>query len=354
MGNKLEHINPIKITIPQEMYSFLKRDADNFEVYKNNEEQFVMNHLLSPLIAGYFEQYREKISGQYRRIQKLLDSYIGGSDKLDIVIRQLIADKAQDEAPVLRSKKTRHISIRPTTETDDIISQIDKSMQETNESIAGYYRRMLYSYCALPMYEREKIIYYKTISKLERACIDHEELILSVGDKKDNDHRVTPYKIVHGQDERYNYLICQEYDEVKRKMTAVSYRICRIRVRRTYKYGQMDATVIRFLEKMEENGPQYAINKDVSVDVQMNETGRKDFRRIYQGRPVKYKRDDVDDNGMTIYHFSCSIDQLFYYFRRFNPGTFRILNSNELNERLLRFHSAHIKALENQGYHLHE
>lgn len=354
MRKKLEHTNPIKITIPQELYSFLKQDADNFEVYKSNEEQFVMNYILSPLIAGYFERYREKISGQYRRMQKLLCSYIGDSDKLDAAIKQLIEDKAQDEAPELKGGKTRHISIRPTAETDDIISQIDQSMQETNETVAGYYRRMLYSYSALPMYERERIIYYKTVSTLERACADHEELVLSVGSKKNNDHRVMPYKVVHGLDERYNYLLCQEYDEEKEKLMAVSFRLSRINPRRTYTYGNLDPKVKGFLEKMEEHGPQYSINEYADVSVELNEAGRRDFRRIYQGRPIKYRKDKADSHGVAQYHFSCSLDQLFLYFRRFNPGGIKILNSDSINMDLLRFHSRHVAELEKQGYCLEE
>ena len=41
MSKKLENIDPIKITIPEELYAFFEQDAKNFEFYDEDRKSVV-------------------------------------------------------------------------------------------------------------------------------------------------------------------------------------------------------------------------------------------------------------------------------------------------------------------------
>lgn len=157
---------------------------------------------------------------------------------------------------------------------------------------------------------------------------------------------VMPYKLVCGSDEQFNYLLCQEYREDLGKYLAVSYRMCRIVNVADSAYSQpFDEKVLSYLERMEKYGPQYNINEVTETVVELTETGVLDFRRIYQGRPKPDRVDKPDSHGIARYYFSCSQDQLYFYFRRFNPGQARIIKPEKLKEQLKCFHENHLKAM---------
>ena len=347
MRSKMKNIDPIKIKIDKEMYHFFKQEATIFEAYKNDQEKFVINHILSRLLVGFYEQYSEKISGQYKSMKKILTTFIDDPVGLDSAIKQLIEDRAQEETPKLDDGNTKEISIRPTADTDEIISEINKSMQETNETQAGYYRRMFYSYSRLPMFERERILHCETVKKLEEACKKHREVALSFwSNNKREDHRVLPYSLIHGLDERYNYLLCQEYNEKEKRPMTRSFRLCRIKVKATYRTDeQFDNTVLKHFEKMIKLSPQHSINEDTETVIEMTESGRASFRSIYNNRPIQDRIEGPDSNGIYTYYFSCSQKQLFLYFRRFNPGEARIIKPESLKQELREFHTRQLEDL---------
>ena len=164
-------------------------------------------------------------------------------------------------------------------------------------------------------------------------------------------HYVVPYEFVYGSDEQYNYLLCQEWNEEAGKYEARSYRLCRILEPRldSRMDTAMDEGVVRHLEKMKAYGPQYQINEDVETCVRLTKEGRKSFRAIYQGRPGRMKKggkESVPDaDGNVVYFFECSLDQLYFYFRRFNPGESEVLYPESLREELRKFHQEHLDAM---------
>ena len=198
---------------------------------------------------------------------------------------------------------------------------------------------MLYSYSKKPVYERERIIYHQNLALLDSACSSGKEVTFTYRDKPGILHRVVPYKVKYGTDELHNYLLCQEYNEFRGEMIAMSYRLCRIvSPRITGKEGKLDKRAKDCLIKMEECGPQYTINEEIETCVEFTPNGRKSFQRLYQGRPVVGRRDPEDDRGNVKYYFTCSQDQLYLYLRQFNPGETTILYPERLRERLYQFH----------------
>ena len=72
--------------------------------------------------------------------------------------------------------------------------------------------------------------------------------------------------------------------------------------------------------------------------------GTQSFKHIYFGRP-KVDRKEITPAGNYRYYFICSTEQLYRYFRRFNPGEAIIEYPTTLRDRIIDFH---VKSLE--GY----
>lgn len=342
MRKNIENIDPIKITIPEELYSLFEQDAKNFEFYDYAAGKFVINKFLSALIVGYFPVYHRKIAGQYAEMKEILSASIKDDKELNAVISRLIRSRAMSESRTLERGKTRTVSIRPNSENDQTITEINRTMRETNETQAGFYRRMFDSYFTLPMYEREKLIYYKETEKIEKACAAQREIKIMVS-KTDRvrDHIVIPYKIVQGKDERFNYLLAQEYNDYEARAKVVSFRLSRVSVLlETGSDERLDPLVLKHLKMTEAYSPQHSINDDNEILIELTKEGLTSYRSIYHNRPHCNSFDTTED-GKTIAHFCSSLDQLFFYFSRFNPGEAVILNSDELTNRLYVFHMKH-------------
>ena len=338
MGTELQNTEPIKIIVPLDLYDRLEQDARLFEVFRNNGETIVLNSLISALLSGYYERYMKEISGRYEDMKGILENYIQDPARLDQVIRKLIVKQAEEESRNVKEEETRPLHIRPTKRTDLIMSEIAGNTYKTGENISEFYRRMFYSYLRLPIYERERIIYHETVEVLERACRDGREVSFSIRDKK-MVHRAVPYKLVHGLDERYNYLLCQEPNAVTGKPMASSFRLSRIRnPYETLTEGTITEQIQSYLNAMETYGPQHSLNEDIVTCIELNEAGRRNFQSIYHDRPVVYDAEKPQPNGRRKYYFRCSQNQLFLYFRRFNPGEAKVLYPEKLAEQIRDFH----------------
>lgn len=337
----------IKINMPESLARSLLNDAAGFEVFKKDGETVNLNSFISSLIAGYYEKYQEELSERLQKTKTLLASYIRNPDLLNQASMEIVSGDMASENPARKEANSQSIKFRPTRETDGIITEIEEKRRMTHESLSGYFRHMLGSYMQNPIYERERIIYYQNTAAIERACSRGESLVFTCRDNPGFLHTVIPYSLVHGPEELYNYLLCQESNDSSRKKTARSYRLCRIvNPRATPSDKRIDSRVRDCLVRMEKYGPQFMINDDVVTCVRLTADGRKSFQKIYQGRPIVDRKDEEDSDGHVNLYFSCSQEQLFLYFRRFNPGEITILYPQKLKKRLYQFHYDHLKNLE--------
>ena len=333
--------------MPEFLVRSLFNDAVGFEVFKKDGETVNLNSFISSLIAGYYEKYQEELSERLQKTKTLLASYIRNPDLLNQASMKIMSREIASENTVRKEANRQSIKFRPTRETDGIITEIEEKRRMTHESLSGFLRHMLASYMQNPIYERERIIYYQNTTAIERACSREEGLVFTCRDNPGFLHSVIPYKLVHGPEELYNYLLCQEFNDSRRKKTAMSYRLCRIiNPRATPSEKRLDNRIRDYLIRMEKYGPQFMINDDVATCVRLTVDGRKSFQKIYHGRPIVDKKDEEDSDGHVNLYFSCSQEQLFLYFRRFNPGEITILYPQKLKKRLYQFHYNHFKNLE--------
>ena len=139
----------------------------------------------------------------------------------------------------------------------------------------------------------------------------------------------------------FNYLLCAETNTETGVQEAKSYRLNRIK-RIHYKEisNQICDEVQEHLDRMVLYAPQYMINDDEECCVKLTDSGRKNFSRIYYGRP-KVDRIEEKADG-CYYYFRGSQDQVFFYFRRFEDA--EIICPAYLRQKMLEFHR---KAYEN-------
>ena len=346
MNSKITNTEPIKVNVPDGLKRSLLGDAENFEVLKQNDAKVNFNRFISALITGYYEKYQQETNSRYNRIKSLLSSFILNPQKLDQATAQIMNEQSKSDYSNTKTVNNTSFKFHTTKETDSIILQIEEYRRITGDSISAYFRKMLYSYINQPVYEREKIIFQNNVSVINNACTLGKKVIFTTRDRPSLLHRVMPYGIRHGQEELYNYLLCQEFHKSNGEPLAMSYRLCRIvNPRITSENGQIDSKVMDHLFKMEKYAPQYLINEDVESCVEFTANGRKSFMRLYQGRPVVDGKEAEDSDGNIRCYFSCSQEQPYLYFRRFNPGEISVLYPEKLKKRLYEFHYQHLCAL---------
>lgn len=321
-----------KVGVPAKTYDSLNRDAEQFEIYRDNSTEINTNRFLSLLIVGYYGKYKQERSGKVSQIRELVRPWIRSPKKPDEIAEKIMEEIVLPEVPKRKGKNPERFSVTPTRETDHIISEIRNS----TSSCADYLCRMFMSYCEKPIHEREKIIFRENAEFLEEACRKKREITFFTGSHPRYFHHVIPYELVTGPDEMNNYLLCQEFIRDRQRNEAVSYRLCRI-VRPDYsdKAGVLDENVVRYLEQMKKRGPQYAIREDTKSCVRLTPAGQKSYRKIYFARPTA-DRIEMQEDGSALYYFSDAPDLVFRFVIRFSAGEAEVISPPDLRERVYR------------------
>ena len=337
----------ITIHVPIRIDRALRRDAEYFEIYKRNGD---VNYrgFLSMLLIGYHEKYQKEMKRKTDRIRECVEKEVLNPDQAERLSKDLIRLAFSKEESKKDKQKKVQISLRARKDTSSIINQIIANLPDS-ESWSSYFCDMFSAYCDKPIYERERIIFFRNTVELKEACEKKSGLIFALVDHPAKFHYVIPYEFIYASDELYNYLLGQEWDEETQTYKARSFRLCRILDPKQDRSidTSIDENVERHLEMMKKYGPQFQINEDIETCVRLTKDGRKSFRSIYQGRPVRIRKNNEeskpDEKGNIDYYFECSQEQLFFYFRRFNPNEAKIIYPESLKNLLREFHQDHLK-----------
>ena len=327
--------NPDKVNIyvPEKTGAALKRDAELFEIFKSDGD-VNLNRFLSNLIVGYYNGYKQERNSKMAAVKEIVYPFLREKKKLEEISEKLMEDVILPAVPKRKGKNPVRLSLKPTLETDQTLTEI--SLADGQEgSVSQYLCRMFMSYCEKPTYERERIIYRERLTFLEEACSDHSEITFATVNNPGLIHHVIPYEIVAGQDETFNYLLCQEYNSATEKNEAKSYRLCRIN-RPSYYHtsGVLVEEVVQHLEKMKRIAPQYSINDDTKICIRFTSAGQRSYRMIYTGRPPVDRIEQDKEKQEALYYFSCSQEQVYRYILRFNAGEANIQYPVELKKKV--------------------
>ncbi len=341
----MSNLDKINIFIPISINHILENDVRLFEIFKKDNQTPNMNKFLSLLISGYYNSYMESLRRQYNHIHSLLHPLLNNLTSNSDVTEKILNIVFQASTTERKEKRPVRISLKPTALTENIILQIINST-EIGGYVSPFLCKMIMDYCSLSLDERERIIFSESYSLISDACQNKQAISFSTIWNPTVLHTVLPYKIVTGQGEMFNYLLCQERDSDTSIPYAKTYRLNRISKPNFAKPDILDTTIQQRLNRMHLYGAQYIINDDEESCVFLSNNGVRLYNRIYYGRPSFSHIEEVE-NGYK-YFFNCSKDQLIFYFRRFSDGDAIILSPDSLKQDIISFHQ---KALD--SYYLH-
>ena len=332
----MSYTEKINIFVSNHIAETLENDARQFEIYKMNSTAINMNRFLNMLIAGYFDTYTEQYKQLYDQIKQILSQNgMSNNDDLNIPANTIIKAVTSSYIHKKKGLVARKISLKPTSLTESIFSYIDHYLND--DSLSQFFCRMFTSYAGNPLNVRERIIFKETYEILKKACIQKQQCSFITNRNSATVHEVLPYALSVGKEELFNYLICQEYNNMADKKEAATYRLNRIsKIRITTQPESLLGEVKHHLEMMKVFGPQFSINEDVITCVKMTEKGIHLFNRIYFGRPLIDHIEKTENS--TLYYFRCSQNQLYLYFRRFNDNHAIVLYPETLRQSIIDFH----------------
>ena len=330
----------INIYVPPEVGAMLERDMEMFEIYKSGGQSLNWNRFLSMLIKGYYDTYVQESKALYDSILSALKTVplndMQRKDAADSILNNVIHPDGNKRG----KKGSRHLSLKPTDSTEDLIQRITIT---GDDYVSRYLRGLLTSYCKKPFSQRERIVFKENYEKLLQFCNNRQPVYLSTIWEDGIVHEVVPYAMAIGPEEMFNFLLCQEENPLTHNMEAKAFGLRRIkRVNASDKRTYLQPDVLDHLKIMEKTGPQYAINDDEEICVRLTERGLIAYRRIYFGKP-KYCRMERHDDGYYQFYI-CSKEQVYLYFRKFDPEIIEIVAPESLRNRMIQFYMSGVKA----------
>ena len=334
----------INIYVPDNVGRILENDASLFEIFKRDGRTVNKNRFLSMLITGFYGQYVQEYTQKYDAIKKEMAGVVKSAEKRDLLADSILKNVILPEVPTRKGKNPKRLSLKPTKDTESLIVKIMTDLGDS-DYISQYFCRLLMSYCDKPLNEREQIIFRDNYELLDEACKSNRPVAFTTIWNKDVVHEVIPYRVVIGQGEMFNYLVCAEQDERNGVQVAKTFRINRItNLNRSNRMGTISDDVKRHLDMMLHYGPQFAINDDEEICVKLTDYGEKSYNRIYYGRPMGDRIEHGED--AHYYYYKCSADQVFLYFRRFTGNSAEIIRPEALRLRMRKFHADALKQYE--------
>ena len=334
----------INIYVSVEIKDQIITDAMRFEILKRDNRTVNRNKFLSMLLCGYHDIYRDENSKVRKSIVNTLSKCNLSESKRSEIAEEILKDDFL-LSDYDKSSKTVAISLKPTADTEGIISWIEKEELAGRDSLSNYLRRMILSFFRKPMWERERILFQEKYQRIQDLCEEKCPIAFSLKKDSKQFHNVNPYKIAVGKDEMFNYLICTEINPKTNRLEVISYRLSRIKtVKTTSNIPPITKELEKLCERTIHTAPQYAINSDVEICVELNDKGTELYNRIYLGRP-QYIRVQ-EQQGKHYYCFNCSEEQAFQYFRKFHTDTAIIRSPDSLVQRMIDFHTDVLAAYE--------
>jgi hypothetical protein len=319
-----------------EIRQMIENDIELFEIFKDNKNSEPMkgntNAFLNRLFNGY--KYKEEME----KFAKLLDTYPMTTKDIRKLIDMMLDNEAHHHGNNTEDNlEKKRLSFKPTQKnyTTNISEEIDKDCPH-DMSRSGFICKILKLYFKKPLYQRERIIFqseYENIScRCQKKCIKFYNL-------SDNQwYTVMPYKIFLGKEQMFNYVFCYGLDE-NNTIKNYSFRLSRMsQIQGTSLFIPCPEDIEKNFSLTQSLGASYAINTPPETScVLLTKKGLSSFRHIYFGRP-KIKEKKPAPNGGFRYYFICSEEQLYRYFRRFNPGEAIVESPPSLRDRIIDFH----------------
>lgn len=248
------NLKKIRVTIPKYVGDILKYDATEFGISKN----FLLNYLVKN-----YSMLMEK------------NMYI-----------------FEDEKEIVQFNLNK--------ENEDFYREVyNKSDFETE---ASFIRTLVYSYVSQSKVIRERFIFEKLIEKIQRG-IKYKKKIKIKFEKIEK--IVSPYNILYSSMEVSNYLFC--YSKIDD--TYKNYKLCNIKYAYILDENRHEIEK-EYLKRVKENFDPF-LSYGMSVEIKLNENGKKKYCRMKTNRPKLIKK---LDNSWIVEGSEEKIKRYFCYF----------------------------------------
>lgn len=325
----------IDIYVPDEVAKLIHDDGMLFEFYKTDNVTLNKNYFLTELICGYYGSYIEENNHYLGELKKRIGLYISDKEESEKLANSILTEVVFPEYTNRMRKNVRCLRLKSTKRLQDRFEAVPYD-ELNGESISRYFRNILISYSKRSISQREKIIFADTYKAIKDACIQNRHLDIVLSFSSGNVHHIIPYCVVSGNEDMFNYLLCEEINIKDGSSKVMTFRINRISsFSKSKGSGEVSVLAKENLERMLHLSPQYAFNNDKQICVRMNAAGKELFRKIYHGRPtpVEIKK----EGNWSRFYFDCSVDQASLYFRKFEQDTIEIVEPEELKSDITRF-----------------
>ena len=330
-------MDKINIYVPQDIGTILENDVIQFEIYKKDGCTVNKNRFLAMLVQGYYDDYMLELQNTHKVLCSILSAKGLDTSELSDIVNEILTEVVLPKIPTRKGKNPIRLSLKPTKETISLIKHILEDLG-ANDYISQFFCKMLMSYCEKPFSVREKILFKDNYDFIIKACEQQYSIRFTTIWNTKNMHEVIPYKIVVGQEEMYNYLLCGEKNKENGDWEAKSYRLNRIN---DLRFGNgreiLPLDIIACLDKMIYYAPQHAINQQRELCVKLSQKGIRLMNRIYRGRP-KIERKEKIEEQYYYYYFLCSEEQVLWYFSRFSGEDAEIIYPEDCRNKMRDFH----------------
>lgn len=325
----------LDIYLSEETCHQIELDALSFEIFKKNG-QINRNKLLRMLIDGYYDEYDTSVKRKRNTVESCLLKVNLSEGNIQELTDDIMRNVVLTQIPSGRTYKSQKISLKPSKDMSTIMKRI-KSNVISPDSLSMYLNRMISSYCSLPFYHREQILFKDNYILLKDCCKTETPIIFGTTWDPESIHEVIPYRVITGKEELYNYLLCAENNSKTGKQETKAYRLNRIiNIKQVAVDYIIEDKVRTHLDEMVHMHIQYVINDDEEICVKLNDKGVRSFRNIFFGRPDVHRIEKK--NGCFYYYFLGSSEQVFFYFRRFGKSA-EVISPLSLRKRFEIFHA---------------
>lgn len=326
----------INFYVSDETADTLFRDAENFEVFKSDMKTINKNKFLSLVLKGYYSNFIDEYNQKRNLIVSNLSSCLKDDYLIDSLSSKIVESCIFPSIPKKKGKHSVPLSLKPTRESETALTALEDTFSTYSKS--SYLNWIISSYCSLPIYKREKIVFKLNYELIQEAITMNYSLKFKTIWNKDKVHNVMPYRIVASKDELYNYLLCAEiiYENGKQKQIVSTYRLNRLsNVSLNNIRFQIDQTTKNNIVKTIQYNPKFVINESLNAIVKLNKKGLMKVRRIYQDRPanVQLKK----ENEWTYMTFDGSVAQLELYLKKIGPDAI-VVEPEYLRKKLEKYY----------------
>lgn len=302
----------ISIYLSKKTYKEILRDQILFQTTN------MISKTIKSIIINYYDRYENNIFELTNTIKSsIIHENYQFDDSKYINIAWNITKHLREEKCLKINRKeinTKKVSLRINNNDFRLEEIIEKC--PSNINLSEYLCNIIYAYLNEPQHEREKVLYKDIVDSINRAITNKENI--KIYTKSGKKHFISPKEICVSQENLYNYLIYQGYDEEKQNYYASTIHIYNIlNVQSQHNPLILQPEIEKYLNRMKNNGVQFSINGETIYKVQLTDEGKKLFNSRYLERPKPLPASD-EKNG--IYYFDCSKMQFKSYFAPFRSN----------------------------------